>query len=65
MRTFVENLIPEHQDFSFVKTVFSDAGRYQVASSETLLTLSLLQHILGPSFTQGPTKVGAGHTHTL
>lgn len=65
MRTFVENLIPEHQNVRFVKTAFSDAGRYQIASSVILLTLSLLEHILGPSFTQGPTKVDAGHTHTL
>lgn len=73
MRTFFAKLIPQmgknpcgnvtsiltklQKIFSFVKTVFSDAGLYQMASSALLHCLSLLQHVLGPSVTQGPTKV--------
>lgn len=79
MTTFFEKLIPQMEKIpcgsvvniltelqkivSFLKTAFSDAGLYQMAPSALLQCLSLLQHVLGPSFTQEPTKVNAGHTH--
>lgn len=59
----VMKILTELQKIVFVKTAFSDAGLYQMAPSALLQCLSLLQHVLGPSFTQGPLKVDAGHTH--